>query len=135
MSAKMQSQLITLALAVAILLASCVGKNAGRQGLSGDDMRNLNHQVLNAANSSPDSAMRMIDSLKMSGTIPDYHCDYLRAKIYSQSLDSIRLDSAIIIGEQLMALDAVEKDLSLKEDVLEMLVNAYRQHGDSEQNI
>ena len=100
-----------------------------------EEIRELNHQVLKAANESPDSAMQMIDSLRTSGTLPDYRCDFLRAKIDAQSLDSLKLDSAIIIGERLMTLDVVKEDMAFRQDVLEMLVNAGRQHGDDEQNI
>ena len=102
-----------------------------RQVSSPEEIRELNHKVLKTANESPDSAMLMINSLKL----PAFRRDYLRAKIYAQSLDSLWLDSAIIIGERLMTLDVASEDKAFRQDVLEMLVNAGRQHGDDEQNI
>ena len=119
---------------VAISMVSCQ-RTQVKLVTNHEEIRELNHQVLKAANESPDSAMLMIDSLRTGGTLPGYHCDFLRAKIYAQSLDSLRLDSAIIIGERLMTLDVVKENIAFRQDVLEMLVNAGRQHGDDEQNI
>lgn len=135
MRTKRQLQLVILAMAVVTLLAGCKGKYENEQGLSGDMVRKLNHQVLDAANASPDSAMQMIDSLRINGILPEYRCDFLRAKIYSQSSDSLWLDSAIVVGERLMELDVMNDAPAFKQDVLEMLVSACRQHGDNEQNI
>ena len=74
-------------------------------------------------------------SLQWSGSLPDYRCDYLRAKVYAQSLEGMWLDSAIIIGERLMTTDAAREDLAYRQDVLEMLINACRQHRDDELTI
>jgi len=42
------------------------------------------------------------------------------------------LDSAIIIGERLLTTDVAREDLAYRQDVLEMLINACRQHRDDE---
>ena len=123
------SYIVTL---VAILLTVGCQRTEVRLVSNPEEIRELNHQVLKAANESPDSAMLMIDSLKSVGTLPDYRCDYLRAKIYAQSPDIVCLDSAIIIGEGLMTLDVTKVNMAYRQDVLEMLVNAGRQHDDEQ---
>lgn len=132
----MKHRLITNILTVVVILLT-VGcqRTQVRLASNPEEIRELNQQVLKAANESPDSALLMINSLSTSGTLPDYRCDFLRAKIYAQSLDSLWLDSAIIIGERLMTLDVTKEDMAYRQDVLEMLVNACRQHGDDEQAI
>ena len=101
-----------------------------------NEIISLYQQVLTIANEvSPDSAMQMIDSLRQTGAVPDYHTDLMRAKIYAQSPDYLWLDSAIIIGERLIALDAAKEDLGFRQDILEVLVSACRLHGDDEQTI
>ena len=132
----MKHRLITNILTVVVILLT-VGcqRTQVRLASNPEEIRELNQQVLKAANESSDSALLMINSLSTSGTLPDYRCDFLRAKIYAQSLDSLWLDSAIIIGERLMTLDVTKEDMAYRQDVLEMLVNACRQHGDDEQAI
>lgn len=132
----MKHRLITNILTVVVILLT-VGcqRTQVRLASNPEEIRELNQQVLKAANESPDSALLMINSLSTSGTLPDYRCDFLRAKIYAQSLDSLWLDSAIIIGERLMTFDVTKEDMAYRQDVLEMLVNAGRQHGDDEQAI
>ena len=58
-----------------------------------EEIRKLNTLVLGKAINEPDSAFMMIDSLRTSGILPDYRCDFLRAKIYAQTLEDMRLDS------------------------------------------
>ncbi|MBQ9654469.1 MAG: helix-turn-helix transcriptional regulator [Prevotella sp.] len=110
-------------------------RSAWDPSLKQHEIISLYQQVLTAANASPDSALLMIDSLRQTGTVSDYHTDLMRAKIYAQSLDYLWLDSAIIIGERLITLDVAKKDLGYRQDILEMLVNACRLHGDDEQTI
>ena len=126
------------------------GRATGSEDLSHDEVRAINAWVLEKAISQPDSALMMIErlrggdlagidttglSVRVNGPLPDYRCDYLRAKVYGQSLEGMWLDSAIIIGERLMALDAAREDLAYRQDVLEMLINACRQHRDDELTI
>ena len=132
----MKHRLITNILTVVVILLT-VGcqRTQVRLASNPEEIRELNQQVLKAANESPDSALLMIYSLSTSGTLPDYRCDFLRAKIYAQSLDSLWLDSAIIIGERLITLDVAKTDLGYRQDILEVLVNACRLHNDDEQTI
>ena len=123
---------ITLLLISMLAIAGCrrVTPDPGHEEIS-----KLNTLVLEKAINEPDSAFMMIDSLRTSGILPDYRCDFLRAKIYAQTLEDMRLDSAIIIGEKLMTLDEVKNDLALRQDVLEMLINACRQQNDDKMTI
>ena len=126
------------------------GRSTGNEDLSHDEVRAVNAWVLEKAISQPDSALMMIErlrrgdltgidttglSVRVNGPLPDYRCDFLRAKVYCQTLEGEWLDSAIIIGERLMALDAAREDLAYRQDVLEMLINACRQHRDDELTI
>lgn len=123
---------ITLLLISMLAIAGCrrVTPDPGHE-----EIRKLNTLVLEKAINEPDSAFMMIDSLRTSGILPDYRCDFLQAKIYAQTLEDMRLDSAIIIGEKLMTLDEVKNDLALRQDVLEMLINTCRQQNDDKMTI
>ena len=118
---------------VAVLAIVGCGRGTSEKGLTHEEVVAINERVLEKAISSPDSALMMISSLR--DTLPDYRCDYLRAKVYAQTLEGMWLDSAIIIGERLMMTDAARKDLAYRQDVLEMLINACRQHRDDELTI
>ena len=126
------------------------GRGADEKGMTHDEVVAINEQVLEKAISQPDSALMMIErlragdfsvidttgvSLQWSGPVPDHFCDYFRAKVYAQTLEGVRLDSAIIIGERLLTTDAARKDMAYRQNVLEMLINACRQHRDDEQAI
>ena len=109
------------------------GRGTDDEGLTHDEVVAINERVLEKAIGQPDSALMMIEGLR--DTLPDYRCDYLRAKVYGQSLEGMWLDSAIIIGERLMMTDAAREDLAYRQDVLEMLIHACRQHRDDELTI
>jgi len=126
------------------------GRGTGEEGPTHEEVVAINERVLEKAIGQPDSALMMIEqlragnlsvldttgmSLQWRGALPDYRCDYLRAKVYGQSLEGMWLDSAIIIGERLMMTDAASEDLAYRQDVLEMLINACRQHHDDELTI
>ena len=132
-----------------LAIVGCV-RGTGEKGLTHDEVAAINERVLEKAIGQPDSALIMIEglragdfsvidttgaSLQWRGPLPDYRCDYLRAKVYAQTLEGMWLDSAIIIGERLMATDAAQEDLAYRQDVLEMLINACRQHRDDELTI
>ena len=134
----------------AVLAIVGCGRGADDEGLTHDEVRAINERVLEKAIGQPDSALMMIErlragdfsvidttgaSLQWSGPLPDYRCDYLRAKVYGQTLERMWLDSAIIIGERLMTTNAAQEDLAYRQDVLEMLIHACRQHRDDEQTI
>ena len=132
-----------------LAIVGCV-RGRGEKGLTHDEVAAINERVLEKAIGQPDSALMMIEGLRVGdfsvidttgaslqwrGPLPEYRCDYLRAKVYAQTLEGMWLDSAIIIGERLMATDAAQEDLAYRQDVLEMLINACRQHRDDELTI
>lgn len=127
-----------------LTFVSCHGP-AEQKAVTSQELRELYKEVLTAAISNPDSAMLMIErlrvgapagiSLKQRGALPDWHADLMRARIYAQSLEGERLDSAIIIGERLMTLDVAKTDLDYRQNVLEMLIRACRAYHDDEQII
>ena len=134
---------------VVLAIAGC-GRGTGEKGLTHDEVVAINERVLEKAISQPDRALMMIErlragdfsvidttgaSLQWRGPLPDHFCDYFRAKVYSQTLEGEWLDSAIIIGERLMTTDAAREDLAYRQNLLEMLINACRQHRDDEQAI
>ena len=135
---------------LAVLAIVGCGRGVDEKNLSHDEVRAINAWVLEKAINQPDTALMMIErlsggdlagidttglSVRVNGPLPDYRCDYLRAKVYGQSLEGMWLDSAIIIGERLMTLDAAREDVAYRQDVLEMLINACRQHRDDELTI
>ena len=101
---------------LAVLAIVGCGRGVDEKNLSHDEVRAINAWVLEKAINQPDSALMMIErlrggdlagidttglSVRVNGPLPDYRCDYLRAKVYGQSLEGMWLDSAIIIGERL----------------------------------
>ena len=82
----------------------------------------------------PEMALDAIDSLKRVG-LPKYQADLLRVRVYGMGLEGKMLDSAIVIGEQLLALKEAKENPEYREDVLEALVNACRLRHDSERVI
>ena len=135
---------------VLVLLCAIVGcgRGTGEKGLTHEEVVAVNQWIMQKAISQPDSALMMIERLRtgdfsvidttgivLRGPVPNYLCDYFHAKVYSQTLEGAWLDSAIIIGERLMTTDAAREDLAFRQNVLEMLINACRQHRDDEQTI
>ena len=144
------AQISFLTCMLAVLTFVGCGQGADEKGMMHDDVVAINERVLEKAISQPDSALMMIErlragdfsvidttgvSLQWSGPVPDHFCDYFRAKVYAQALEGVWLDSAIIIGERLLTTDAAREDLAYRQNVLEMLINACRQHRDYEQAI
>lgn len=83
----------------------------------------------------PERALQIIDSAELLGNITNIYADYLRANVYSRTVESLQFDSAILIAERLMQNDEVLADTDLKAKVLEVLLNAYRMKQDNEQTL
>ena len=75
----------------------------------------------------PERALQIIDSAELLGNLTAIKADYLRALVYSRLIESMQYDSAILIAERLMENDEVLENDKLKEDVLEVLLNAWLQ--------
>ena len=93
------------------------------------DIQAAADRVMELAADRPEQALQVIDSLRAEG-LADYEADWFRAKVYCQSLEGTRLDSAIAICEGLMQLDVARKNREYRQDVLETLVNACRRKND-----
>ena len=119
---------------VAILVIfGCTGRSETKDAtLSADiDIKQTVHRVMTLAAEEPERALEVIDSFRTAG-LPDYETEWLRAKVYSSSLEGVWLDSAIVITERLMGLPVAKENREYREDVLETLVNACRLRHDDE---
>ena len=123
-------------IATIIVTVGCTGsgspKATGRRPSVGNeatrtpiDIQAAADRVMELAADRPEQALQTIDSLHAEG-LPDYEADWFRAKVYCQSLEGSRLDSAIAICERLMLLDVASENREYRQDVLETLVNACR---------
>ncbi len=115
-----------------VLMTGCAGGH-DRQEHDGSmpDVKQAAAQVMELAADRPEQALQTIDSLRAEG-MAAYETDWLRAKVYCQSLEGTRLDSAIAICERLMLLDVARENREYRQDVLETLVNACRRNNDDE---
>lgn len=80
----------------------------------------------------PERALQIIDSAEAAGCLKDFRADMLRARVYCRTYEQTRTDSAIVIGERLMLHDSVKADYDIRQDVLEILQDAYRMEKDYE---
>lgn len=115
-----------------VLMTGCANGHDGQKqdGLV-TDVKQAAAQVMKLAADRPEQALQTIDSLRAEG-MAAYETDWLRAKVYCQSLEGTRLDSAIAICERLMLLDVARENREYRQDVLETLVNACRRSNDDE---
>ena len=118
---------------VALLLEGCTGCSETKDAMQSPeiDIKQAVEQVMTFAAEEPERALVVIDSLKATG-LPDHEAEWLRARVYSSSLEGVWLDSAIVIGERLMTLPVAKENSEYREDVLETLVNACRLRHDDE---
>ena len=129
----MQKVLYILLIITTFIFTRCT--NAGireHDDMNGFNLSEVSEQVMNLAETHPAEVLPFIDSLQDAG-FPDYEADLFRAKIYSQSLDNVKYDTAIIIGERLIQLDVAKENPQYRQDVLEVLILASRLRHDNEQ--
>jgi len=117
--------------ATIIMMAGCTGSGNPKTTGTPIDIQAAADRVMELAADRPEQALQTIDSLRAEG-MAAYETDWLRAKVYCQSLESTRLDSAIAICERLMLLDVARENREYRQDVLETLVNACRRSNDDE---
>ena len=128
----MKHHIISYTFAVAatiIMMAGCTGSGNPKTTGAPMDIQAAADRVMELAADRPEQALQVIDSLRAEG-LADYEADWFRAKVYCQSLEGTRLDSAIAICEGLMQLDVARKNREYRQDVLETLVNACRRKND-----
>ena len=116
---------------VALMTGCADGHDGQKRDGSVIDVKQAAARVMELAADRPEQALQTIDSLCAEG-MAAYETDWLRAKVYCQSLEGTRLDSAIAICERLMLLDVARENREYRQDVLETLVNACRRNNDDE---
>ena len=80
----------------------------------------------------PERALEIIDSALIVGNVTDDKASFLRAKVYSRAFESMRQDTAIVIGERLLKSRTAQEDAAFRQNVLEVLVYSTRQMEDYE---
>ena len=120
---------LILYLVVLTVSMGCTGSGNPKTTGTPIDIQAAANWVMKLVADRPEQALQTIDSLRAEG-MADYETDWLRAKVYCQSLESTRLDSAIAICERLMQLDVARENREYRQDVLETLVNACRRSND-----
>ena len=80
----------------------------------------------------PQRALAIVDSAEIIGNISDSRANMLRIKIMSETLEGNFLDSAIILGEQLLISPEAISDKAFRQDILEALISASRIKEDYE---
>ena len=126
-------QYIIIYIFVAVLVVSCSGNENERKPQASDTLyTEAAAMAAHATQPGSERALLIIDSAEIIGNLQPYDAQFLRARVYCQSYDDMRLDSAIIICEQLMEEDSVKMNDIRAEEVLEVLVNACRRQRDDE---
>ena len=80
----------------------------------------------------PERALEIIDSALIVGNVTEDRADLLRATVYSRAFESMRQDTAIVIGERLLKSRTAQEDAAFRQNVLEVLVYSTRQMEDFE---
>lgn len=133
----MKNNCIIAFMFVLFVLAGCSGQGFRSGESKGSsqptDTIYTEKAAMNVYGTQPERALQIIDSAELLGNLTAIKADYLRALVYSRSIESMQYDSAILIAERLMENDEVLANDALKEDVLEVLLNACRLDQDFEQ--
>jgi len=122
----------------AVILAACSGPNAHgpHHTMHAPDSLNLEHMALMIYGTEPDRALSIIDSAKAIGDIPPLNADYLRAKVYAESLVLYQKDTAVAICLELLQNDSLnsgsERSNDFRLNVLHTLAIAYKGLGENE---
>ena len=130
----MKKHFIIICLLALFIFAGCTGNGNHSDKSTGkisrvsqlSDTLYTEKTAMNIYATQPERALQIIDSAEILGNFTDVYADYLRAKVYSRTIESLQFDSAILIAERLMQNDEVLADTDLKENVLEVLLNACR---------
>ena len=110
----------------AVLMVCCTGKGGTVHTVQASDTLYTEARAMSFMAHEPKRAFQIIDSTEMVGNLTDFRADMLRAKVYSRTYEALRTDSAIVIGERLMLHDSIKADYDIRQDVLEILQDAYR---------
>ena len=133
----MKNNFIIAFMLVLLVLAGCTGKgnhsDESTVSLQPKDTLYTEKAALKIYGTQPERALRIIDSAVLLGNLTEVKAEFLRATVYSKSIESMKYDSAILIAERLMENDEVLANPCFKEDVLEVLLYACRMDQDFEQ--
>ena len=88
--------------------------------------------ILVAYATNPERALTLLDSALLLGNVSDYRAQFIRAKIFSKSLEEQQLDSAISICQLLLTHDSVRNDAREQENIYDMLIATSRVKHDLE---
>ena len=125
--------LYMIIIGVALLLAGCGGGQSVRHVPHLGNTPYQQDTILVTYATDPERALTLLDSALLLGNISEYRGQFIRAKIYSKSLEEQRLDSAILICEALLDHDSVRNEPSEKENILDLLIAISRAKPDFEQ--
>ena len=152
---------LILYIAMTVLLG-CTASGSGRSATQDAGHRRVTHPIDSLYTEQkamavyayqPERALQIIDSAEMVGNLSAFRADLMRMRIFGQTLkgdlaDSLvavradvplkhnmRYESVIYIGERLLESDSAKASLAQRENVLEMMVYAARQFGQTEQAI
>ena len=119
--------------AALLTLAGCGDGKSVRQLPHLGDTPYQQDTILVTYATNPERALTLLDSALLLGNISEYRAQCIRARIYSKSLAEQRLDSAIIICQELLGHDSVRNEPSEQENILDLLIAISRAKPDYEQ--
>lgn len=126
-------QIVHLIICATLLVFGACGEN--------NSVRHLPHlgdtpyqqdTILVAYATNPERALTLLDSALLLGNVSDYRAQFIRAKIFSKSLEEQQLDSAISICQLLLTHDSVRNDAREQENIYDMLIATSRVKHDLE---
>ena len=123
---------LTILCFVLLLAGGCGGDKSVRQLPHLGDTPYQQDSVLVVYATNPERALILLDSALLLGNISEYRAQFIRAKIYSKSLEKQNPDSAIIICETLLSHDSVRNEPSEQENIYDMLIATSRVKHDDE---
>jgi len=125
---------ILLLLAIAGLLSSCSKRHPNTpRSLGSIDTLYTETRAMALYEQDPERSLAMIESAEISGTLPDFRANLLRAKLFTLSTNNQRQEVAHQLCEELLQHDSVQENPTYQHEVLELLVNASRMRHDDEQ--
>lgn len=128
----MKQLLYTLALAVAVIITSCTNIDMPiRESQPGDTIYTAK-AAMEIFDYNPERALLIIDSAEIVGNVSHNRASFLRAKVFTMTLEGMHLDSAQKICLSLMDSDYVKNNNNRK-SVLDLLVAITRRKQDFEQ--
>ena len=123
---------LTIVCFILLMAVGCGGDKSVRQLPHLDDTPYQQDSVLVVYATNPERALILLDSALLLGNISEYRAQFIRAKIYSKSLEKQNPDSAIIICETLLCHDSVRNEPSEQENIYDMLIATSRVKHDDE---